>query len=160
MPKALWSLALRDIPRPDYADAIIVPLPPGTPADPALWARRLFSLRAMPRWVVGALALRQALVPLLGIPRAAADVFALREQDGDEVLLAADDRHLDFRCAIAVDRVVRLLLVTTTVRLHGWRGHAYFLPVRVLHPLVVRAMIRSAGKSLAAEGFPDRRLRG
>jgi hypothetical protein len=151
MPKTPWSLALRDIPIPDYADAIIVPLPPGTPADPTLWAHRLFSLRAMPRWVVGALAVRQLLVPLLGIPRAADDVFAIREQREDEALLGADDRHLDFRCGVAVNPAARLLRVTTTVRLHGWRGRAYFLPVRVLHPLVVRAMIRSAGRSLTAE---------
>ena len=151
MPEAPWSLALRDIPTPDYADAIIVPLPPGTPAEPDVWARKLFSLRTMPRWVVAALAARQLLVPFLGIPRAADDVFAIREQDEDEVLLAEDNRHLDFRCAVAVDRTARLVRVTTTVRLHGLRGRAYFLPVRVLHPLVVRAMIKSAGQSLAAE---------
>jgi hypothetical protein len=151
MAEAPWSLALRDIPRPDYADAIIVPLPPGTPAQPALWAHRLFSPRTMPRWVLGALVARQVLVPLLGIPQAPDDVFAIRDQDGDEVLLAADDRHLDFRCAVAVDPAARLLRVTTTVRLHGWRGRAYFLPVRALHPFVVRAMIRSAGQSLTAE---------
>jgi Protein of unknown function (DUF2867) len=151
MPETPWSLALRDIPRPDYADAIMAPLPAGTPVDPVLWARKLFSLRTMPRWVVGALAARQMLVPLLGIPRAADDVFAIREQSEDEVLLGADDRHLDFRCGVAVEPAARLLRVTTTVRLHGWRGRAYFLPVRVLHPLVVRAMIRSAGESLAAE---------
>ena len=149
MPATSWSLALRDIPTPDYADAIIVPLPPGTPTDPTVWARRLFSLRTMPRWVVGALALRQVLAPLLGIPPAASDVFAIREQSEEEVLLAVDDRHLDFRCAVAVDPVARLLRVTTTVRLHGWRGKAYFLPVRVLHPLVVRAMIRSGSKWLS-----------
>ena len=151
MPEARWSLALRDIPTPDYADAIIAPLPASTPTDPAVWASRLFSLRTMPRWVMGALAVRQVLVPLLGIPRAADDVFAIREQHEDEVLLGADDRHLDFRCAVAVDPAARLIRVTTTVRLHGWRGQAYFLPVRVLHPLVLRAMIRSAGQSLAAE---------
>ena len=145
-----WSLALRDIPTPDYADAIIVPLPPGTPVDPTLWARRLFSLRTMPRWVVGALAVRQLLVPLLGIRRAADDVFAIHEQREDEVLLGTDDRHLDFRCGVAVNPSARLLRVTTTVRLHGWRGRAYFLPVRLLHPLVLRAMIRSAGRSLTA----------
>ena len=151
MRQASWSLALRHIPTPDYADAIIVPLPPGTPADPTVWAHRLFSLRTMPGWVVGALAVRQLLVPLLGIPRAADGVFTIREQREDEALLGADDRHLDFRCGVAVDRAARLLRVTTTVRLHGWRGRAYFLPVRLLHPLVVRAMIRSAGRSLAAE---------
>ena len=150
MPEASWSLALRDIPTPDYADAIIVPLPPGTPTDPVVWAHRLFSLRTMPGWVVGALAARQALVRLLGIPQAATDVFAIREQHDDEVLLAADDRHLDFRCAVAVDQAARLLRVTTTVRLHGRRGRVYFLPIRVLHPVVVRAMIRAAGRALAA----------
>ena len=150
MPEASWSLALRDIPTPDYADAIIVPLPPGTPTDPAAWAHRLFSLRTMPHWVVGALAARHVLVPMLGIPKAATDVFAIREQHDDEVLLAADDRHLDFRCAVAVDRAARLLRVTTAVRLHGGRGRVYFLPVRVLHPFVVRAMIRAAGRALAA----------
>ena len=88
-------------------------------------------------------------MPLLGIPQAASDVFAIRDQHDEEVLLAADDRHLDFRCAVAVDQVARLLRVTTTVRLHGWRGRVYFLPVRVLHPIVVRAMIRAAGRALA-----------
>ena len=154
MPEAFWSLALRDIPTPDYADAIIVPLPAGTPTDPAVWAHQLFSLRSMPGWVVGALAARQLLVPLLGIPQAATDVFAIREQQDEEVLLAADDRHLDFRCEVAVDRAARLLRVTTTVRLHGWRGRVYFLPVRVLHPIVVRAMIRAAGRALATTPRP------
>ena len=158
MPQASWSLALRDIPTPDYADAIIVPLPPGTTTDPSVWAHRLFSRRTMPGWVVGALAARQVLVPLLGIPPAATDVFAIREQHDDEVLLAADDRHLDFRCAVAVDRAARLLRVTTTVRLHGWRGRVYFFPVRVLHPIVVRAMIRSAGRALRQLPGRDRNL--
>jgi hypothetical protein len=144
-----WSIALRDIPQPDYADAMIAPLPDGAPDDPAVWARRLFSLAAMPRWVAAALALRQLLVPLLGIPRAAGDTFAVRDRVGDEVLMAADDRHLDFRCAVAVDPAARLLRVTTTVRLHGWRGRLYFVPVRLLHPIVVTAMMRRAARGFA-----------
>lgn len=148
MTHSSWSLALRDIPRPDYADAAIAPLPAGAPTDPEAWARRMFSVRAMPRWVAAALALRQLLVPLMGIPRAAEDTFAVRDRAGDEVLLAADDTHLDFRCAVAVDPEAGLLRVTTAVRLHGWRGRAYFAPVRLLHPIVVQAMIRSAGRTL------------
>ncbi len=145
-----WSLALRDIPHPDFADAAIATLPAGSPTDPAVWAREAFSASGMPRWVAAALAVRQLLVPLLGIPRAPVDTFAIREQAGDEVLIAADDRHLDFRCAIAVDPAARLLRVTTTVRLHGWRGRLYFAPVRILHPVVVQAMIHRAGRRLAA----------
>ena len=146
-----WSLALRDIPRPDFADATIVPLEPTGSTDPAAWARRMFSPRDMPRWVLAALAIRQAIVPLFGIPRAHSDVFAIREIAEDEVLVAADDRHLDFRCAIAVDEPTRLLRVTTTVRLRGWRGRLYFLPVRLAHPIVVRSMIKAAARSFARD---------
>ena len=143
-----WSLALRDIAAPDFADAAIASLPAGASTDPAEWANRLFSLRAMPRWVAGALAVRQLLVPLLGLPKSPADTFAVREREAHEVLMAADERHLDFRCAVAVDPEARLLRVTTAVRLHGWRGRLYFAPVRLLHPVVVQAMIRSAVRSL------------
>jgi hypothetical protein len=142
-----WSLALRDIPRPDFADATIVAIEPTGSVDPAAWARRMFSRRDMPRWIVAAMAVRQAVVPLLGIARAHSDVFAIREVADDEVLVAADDRHLDFRCAIAVDEATRLLRVTTTVRLHGRRGRIYFLPVRIAHPIVVRSLVKAAARS-------------
>ena len=146
-PATTWSIALRDIPQPDYADALIAAVSPQAPIDPEVWARTLFSLDSMPRWVVAALLLRQVAVRLIGIPPAARDVFNVRERQGDEVLIVADDTHLDFRCAVAVDRRMRLVRVTTTVRLHGWRGRVYFAPVRLVHPLVVGAMIRRANRS-------------
>lgn len=143
----LWSIALRDIPAPDYADASIVPIAPGESVDPAAWARRIFSSRYIPFWVKAALGVRQLVVPLIGVSRAPRDVFTIREQGDDEVLIAFDDTHLDFRCGIAVDEDARLLRVTTTVRFHGMRGRLYFWPVRLAHPVVVRSMIRSAARS-------------
>jgi hypothetical protein len=139
-----WSIALRDIPHPDYAEATIVTIGPHGSVDPAAWARRIFDIDTVPGWVATALRLRQIAVRLVGIPPATHDVFRIREHGDDEVLIAADDTHLDFRCAVAIDEGMRLLRVTTTVKLHGWRGRAYFVPVRLLHPLVMRAMIRSA----------------
>ncbi|GHF20057.1 DUF2867 domain-containing protein [Pseudolysinimonas yzui] len=144
-----WSIALRDIPHPDYADASIAPIGPDDPVDPAVWARTLFGLESMPRWVVAALHVRQLAVRLIGIPPAPRDVFQVRERVGDEVLIAADDTHLDFRCGVAIDERMRLLRVTTTVRFNGWRGRVYFVPVRLAHPIVVRAMIRGARRSFA-----------
>jgi hypothetical protein len=146
-PIATWSIALRDIPHPDYADAIIAPMSSNAPLDPDVWARMLFSRGSMPGWVAAAMVLRQLVVRLVGIPRAERDVFDVREHQGDEVLIAADDKHLDFRCGVAVDRELRLVRVTTTVRLHGWRGRLYFAPVRLAHPIVVTAMIRGANRS-------------
>ena len=148
-----WSLALRDIPRPDFAEATIVAIAPSGSVDPAAWARRIFDARTIPRWVVAALGLRQLVVPLVGIARAPRDVFRIHEVHDDEVLIVADDTHLDFRCAIAVDEGMRLLRVTTTVRLHGWRGRLYFWPVRIAHPVVMRSMIAAAAKSFDRTQF-------
>lgn len=141
---ATWSIALRDIPHPDYADASIAVIGPNSPVDSVVWARTLFSLEAMPRWVVAALRLRQLAVRLIGIPPAPRDVFQVRESADGEALIAADDAHLDFRCGVAIDKGMRLVRLTTTVRFRGWRGRAYFVPVRLAHPIVVRAMIRGA----------------
>ena len=148
-----WSIALRDIPAPDYADASIVPIAAGESVDPAAWARRIFSFRYIPLWVKAALGVRQLVVPLIGVKRAPNDVFTIREQGDDEVLIAYDDTHLDFRCGIAVDEDARLLRVTTTVRFHGMRGRLYFWPVRLAHPVVVRSMIRSAARSWHQTAF-------
>ena len=139
-----WSLALRDIPRPHYSHTVIVLLDEHPSTDSAEWAERLFDMRRAPRWVAAAIALRQALVPVLGIPRSPRTTFDARETIGDETLIAADERHLDFRCGVAVDAESRLLRITTTVRLHGWRGRLYFAPVRVAHPTVIAALVRRA----------------
>lgn len=146
-----WSLALVDIPSPDYADMSIGVLPAHATTDPAAWARSMFSIRTMPRWVLAALGIRELLVPLVGIPRVGSDdVFAVREVRGDEALLSRDDRHLDFRVGVGVDATNRLVRVVTTVRLKGWRGRLYFLPVRAFHPLVVQSMLKRAAKVLGS----------
>lgn len=147
---ALVSTALRDIPRPDYADVCVRPLPDGAPEDPETWARAIFDFRRVPRPVQALMAVRQALVGLIGVERGDASVFDIRERAGEEVLMASDERHLDFRAAVGVDSQARLVRVVTTVRLHGWRGRLYFAPVRLLHPPVVRAMMRSAERRLSA----------
>jgi hypothetical protein len=142
------SLAVRDIPAPDYADVVIIPLPDGAPDDPEIWARAVFDPASSPAVVRLLMGLRQVLVGLIGVNRAAPDVFAVREVVGQEALIAADDTHLDFRAAVAVDPVTRLVRVTTTVRLHGRRGRLYFAPVSVLHEMITLSMLRAAARRL------------
>ncbi len=146
------SLALRDVPVPDFAEAVIVPLPPGAATDPGVWARSIFSVDGAPGWVKALFGLREVAVRALGIPPAPRDVFDVREAVGEEVLIATDDRHLDFRVGVAVDVEAELVRVTTVVRLHGWRGRLYFAPVRVLHQPVLRAMLSRAVRRLASAG--------
>lgn len=62
---AFRSAALDGVTRLDYGDVILLRQPPRTTNDPRLWAETMFSIRAMPRWVVAALGLRALLAPLL-----------------------------------------------------------------------------------------------
>ncbi|YCH07492.1 DUF2867 domain-containing protein [Arthrobacter sp. alpha11c] len=146
------SLALGKIPEPDYADVCLATLPEGAGPDPREWAERVFSIESMPRWVAGALRLRQALVPLIGIPKAPPNTFTVSEQSGEEALIFVRDRHLDFAVAVGVDPVTRLIRVTTAVELKGWRGKLYFGVVRPVHPLVVDSMLRKATRKKASSG--------
>ena len=75
-------------------------------------------------------------------------VFAVRRVEGGEALMVASDRHLDFACGVEVDAGRRLVRVTTAVRLHGWRGRLSFAPVGLVHPVVVRSMLRRAARRL------------
>lgn len=150
------SLAFDDIPAPDYADVIIAILPEGSATDPAAWARTIFSTTSMPVWVKVALGFRQLLAPLIGIPKAKRNIFSVSKVAGDEALISVNDRHLNFRCAVGVDAERRLVRVTTTVALKGWRGRVYFWPVRLVHPTVVHAMLTRAQRRMGSIGSaPD-----
>lgn len=145
-----------DIPRPDWAEVVIASIPPRATRDPEAWAREVFSLRHVPLWVRALFAVRQTLVGLIGVDPAGHDAFAVRSVDGEEALLAADDKHLDFRVGVGIDGDRDLVRVTTAVRLHGWRGRLYFLPVRFLHQPVTRALLRRAGRRLGRRRGLDR----
>lgn len=149
MPRpAFWSLALDDIPRPDFVDVVAAPLPSGATHDPRVWAETVFAGTSSPLWIRFAFAVRQLLAPVIGVPRGGRDTFAVSRVEDGEALIAVDDRHLDFRAGVAVDVDTRLVRVTTVVRLKGWRGRVYFAPVSVVHPVVVQSMLRRACKRL------------
>jgi hypothetical protein len=143
------SMALEGVERPDYVDVMACPLPEGATTDPAVWAATVFSPLGTPSWVKVLMGLRQVLVPLIGVPQGSAErAFAVVETRGEEALMVSDDRHLDFRAALGVDPETRLVRLVTVVRLHGLRGRVYFAPVRVVHPLVVSAMLHRAARRL------------
>lgn len=73
---------------------------------------------------------------------------------GDEAVIHTIDDHLTFRCAVGVDAEQRLVRVTTAVTFHNWRGRLYFIPVGVLHPIVVRSMLRRTARVLSKNSAP------
>jgi hypothetical protein len=146
---AFRSMALRELPKPDFVDLAAVALPPRATTDPVTWAEALFAAESWPVWMRLAFRLREVLVPLVGIGKGDPAVFKVQATAGDEALIRADEAHLDFRAAVGVDTDQALVRVTTVVKLNGWRGRLYFAPVKLVHPIMVQAMLRRAALRLA-----------
>jgi hypothetical protein len=134
----------------DLEDAYAVRVPPGTTTDPQTWTDAVF--RDPPRVVVLLLHLRNALAPLVGVEPADSSAFATVGRSADEVLLGADeapprlpgerprragrprhDRHRVDGCGGAFPR--RPLLPRV---------------VRLVHPVVLRSMLRRAARKAVA----------
>ncbi|HEX8121087.1 MAG TPA: DUF2867 domain-containing protein [Solirubrobacteraceae bacterium] len=128
------DVALR---RVDFADAHAVALLAGASSDAREWHRALFA-SARPSLLMRA---RNAAVAPFGLhaPRGA---FPVLSACAREVVVGLDDRHLDFRAQLrCADGVLSLV---TSVEFHGLLGRAYFLPVRLIHPILVRRLLRRA----------------
>ncbi|MET0188064.1 MAG: DUF2867 domain-containing protein, partial [Pseudonocardia sediminis] len=136
--------------RVDASDAFAVDVADGTSTDPQWWADRLF--RDPPAPVVALMAVREAVVGLVGIERTSGDEFATRERTAEEVLLGADAGHLNFRAVVR--REPGRVVLATAVALRNGRGRLYWTVVSRVHPIVVRAML---ARAVARAGAPDRR---
>lgn len=136
--------------RPDLADAFALRVPPGTTTDPQDWADAVF--RDPPRVVVALLHLRNRLVTPLGIERGDASAFDTVARTDREVLLGTDAAHLNFRAGVLVepDPHGTTVTVATLAATRSRAGRAYLAAVRLVHPLVVSAMLRHAGRTAVA----------
>jgi hypothetical protein len=76
-------------------------------------------------------------------------VFRVLDTVGDEALIAFEDTHLDFAVGVGVSERTNTVRVTTTVRLKDARGQLYFLPVRLLLPVVIQSMLKRSRKVLS-----------
>lgn len=137
------------LPRVDFADAYAELLPPGASTDPQFWVDRFFS--DPPGWIRGLLTLRDRLVGVFGLKsseQAEATPFPQLARTEHEVLLGMDDKHLDFRVSVHVQRVAEgvRLTVSTVVMFRNLFGRLYFVPVRPVHKVIVRTMLRNAAK--------------
>lgn len=141
--------------RIDLVDAYAVPHHRRLPDDPQAWAEAVF--HRPPRWVGALLALRQALVGLVGIERDDGSAFETLERTDDEVLLGTDADHLDFRVSVHVTE--HAVTVTSIARAKRRRGRLYLLPVRLLHPVVVRSMLARAHRAFVSEASSSGRRR-
>jgi hypothetical protein len=143
----------------DLADAFAIMLPDVIAADIDQLARAVLGNPSW--WFRALLTCRDALVAPFGVKTSAQlcaqledaapahiDFFPVVSCTADELVIGADDKHLDFRTSVLIRRSTAgercKLIVTTVVHSHNRLGHLYLLVIAPFHRLVVRANLQRA----------------
>lgn len=127
-----------------------------------------------PRWVEGLFALRNRIVSVFGFKTPAAQgknaaghggkwesgervgIFEVLARSTDEIVLGDNDRHLNLRVSLLVERGGRdgrekMLSVTTAVRLNDRLGRCYFCFIKPFHRMIVPAVVKRSLHRLESE---------
>jgi hypothetical protein len=137
---------LRDerLTRIDACDSWSVHLTPRDDESPDAWVVAV--LGRPPGWIRAAMSARDAIARRAHLRTLPPDPpetgFPVLRRYQDEIVLGVDDRHLDFRIGVRVDR--KRVRVTTAVQLNNRLGRLYWAIVRLVHPLVVRSLLARA----------------
>lgn len=75
-------------------------------------------------------------------------LFKVFNKTDNEVIIGEDDKHLNFRVSLLLDKSNKLLIISTTVEFNNWLGRLYFLPVRPFHQMIVPTMLKEIIKKL------------
>lgn len=145
---AASSLALRDIPVPDYCDVVVVPTRGVDEPDPRVWAEAIFSHENTPLTRRGLLALRDEAVRLFDMVPPPQKEYVTDEVRGGEALIKDDDENLSVRIGVALLPGGELLQVTTAVKYRSLRGRLAFAPRRLMHAAAVNTLARRAATTV------------
>lgn len=137
----------------DYADSYTLPL--NTKGVTIEQVGKSFFTSA-PAWVEALLMLRDKIVGMVGLKTGSnasnkdalianfkceageqLALFKVFEKNEHEVIIGEDDKHLDFRVSLFLDRQNNKLTVSTVVMINNWMGRLYLLPVIPFHKLIV-----------------------
>lgn len=141
----------------DLLDAFAIGAPPD--ADVETLAR--IACEGQAWWIRALTRMRDALVAPAGVKSthaiaAAANgqaigFFPVLSQTATEIVLGADDRHLDFRAAIMLqtdDAGRRELVAVTVVHCHNRFGRLYLAAIKPFHRLIVKANMERAVRTV------------
>lgn len=133
-------------------------------------AAKAFFLTA-PDWVNSLMRIRNRIVRLFGLkaptgkqdptqllnsakwePGEVIGLFKIYNKNENEIVFGQDDRHLNFRISLLKDQNLdkASLILTTTVVFNNLFGRIYFLPVRLFHKPIVKAMMRNLIRDLSS----------
>lgn len=143
----------------DYADSFVVSLNGIRPTIEQV-GKSFFT--TSPAWIAKLLLLRDKVGRMIGL-KTAGDagkrdellahfrcevgeriaLFHVLDKNENEVIFGEDDKHLNFRVSLYIDKLKSTLTVTTFVKRHNWLGKTYFLFVKPFHKIIVPSIMRS-----------------
>jgi len=100
----------------------------------------------LPAWVNWLMKIRDLAVGIFGL-KTEKDVkerqqfFPVIEQNDTEIVMGENDKHLNFRVSVLIDRENSFIYVTTLVHYNNIWGKLYFLPVKPFHKIIVKSLI-------------------
>ena len=141
----------------DLLDAFAIHLPAGASDDIEVLARITFERQA--GWIRALTWVRDAVMTTVGVKSSRAigvaaaargpviGYFPVLSKSAGELVVGADDRHLDFRAAILLRTVAaggRALVVVTVVHCHNRLGRTYLALIAPFHRTILRANLERA----------------
>lgn len=162
-----FNSALQDQPH-DYLDSYAVSLDTNSVTIEQI-GRAFFS--ASPVWVDRLLEARNRMVKMVGLKVSGAGtkekvlknfhcevgesvaLFHVLAKTENEAIFGEDDKHLNFRVSLFLDRAQNLLTVSTLVKIHNNLGHVYMFGVKPFHKIIVPTITKGISNEINKTRF-------
>jgi hypothetical protein len=151
----------------DYTDSYSLSL---KRSDVESWELIPAFFLSVPKWVDRLMLLRNGLVSLVGLKTGSGKpglapppyakgqevgVFQIQEISENEVILGQDDKHLDFKTSLLLERDKdSLLVVSMAIHMNNFWGRLYFSAVKPIHRIIVPGVVKSMGKNIDEKLLP------
>jgi hypothetical protein len=143
------SIILTDFGKVNYCDSYRVKKPAGEDLEKI--TGQIFH---MPKWANMLMKIRHHIVRPFGLKTGKeidAKIFPVIYQTEDEIVMGIDDKHLNFRVSILIDKTKTYIYTTTIVQYNNTLGKVYFFFIKPFHKLIVGSAMRKQMNRPAAE---------
>jgi len=148
------SLIYKDFGRIDYCDSYQIVKSTDETIDNI--TTEIFRI---PKWVDSLMRIRGSLVKLFGLNSGKkkditesiyypigtkAGYFTVIDRNENEIVMAENDKHLNFRTAVMKKKseLDCSIYLTTIVRFNNIWGKLYFLPVKPFHQIIIKSLLK------------------
>lgn len=102
----------------------------------------------LPAWVNWLMTLRNSIVRFFGLKTGKGKnkdqefFFDVISRNENEIAMSEEDKHLNFRTSIMIDRENSFVYLTTLVQFHNKGGQFYFFLIKPFHQLIMKQLLK------------------